>query len=102
VNSPEPTVITTLSPQLDVRRLEVSASPMLDLVELRFREPDGTVAAEYLDRTQARKLAELLEEKAEELDEEWKDVEVVESAPAREEAGADSRGAGTSLGRDGS
>lgn len=48
--------IVTMSPELQVRRVEVNPCPMLDLIELRFREPDHTVTAEYIDRGEARKL----------------------------------------------
>lgn len=60
--------VVTLSPQLDTRRLEVAPAPMLGMIELRYREPDGTIASEYLDSLEARKLCMLLTEAEQRLD----------------------------------
>lgn len=81
--------IVTLTPQLDLRRLEVVPALMLDLIELRFREPDGTVASEYLDLTECSKFEARLAGARDELSlrrQEWPDAAL--AAPAREEAGA--------------
>jgi hypothetical protein len=83
--------IVTMSPTLEVRRVEVTPCPMLDLIELRFREPDHTVTAEYIDRGEARKLLHRLAiavgELTRALTAEY-EAEEPGAEPAREEAGS--------------
>lgn len=83
--------VVTIGPQLNTRRLEVNASPMLGLIELRYREPDGTVSHEFVDRGEARKLATFLLTEIGVLDSYWHGLEAAEeaaAAPAREDADA--------------